>query len=112
MSLTSFPSKNCEAVSNFDICIQDESNAKILKFNSTTGDYEFTNCSDLTLVGTASLVKRGSNITLQHYSNDRRVLAQVDFSVKRAIASIQTFSEQRSFTIIDRNTSNNTCTCP
>ena len=98
-------------VSFGDLCIQDESNGSILNINSITGDYQFVNCSDLTLTGTGSLIKKGSTITLQHYSADRRVLARIDTSVSKATASIQVFSQGMTFTIIDRNISNNTCSC-
>ena len=95
----------------FDICIQDDSSGSIFKFNSTTGDYQFTNCSGLTLSGTGTLIKRGSVITFQHYASDRRVLARIDTSVNKGTASIQLFSPSATFTITDRNTANNTCAC-
>jgi len=95
----------------FDICIQDDSNGSILKFNSTTGEYQFSNCSGFTLNGVGSLIQRGSTITLQHYSSDRRVLARIDASVNKGTASIQVFLQGTTFTITDRNTANNTCAC-
>jgi uncharacterized delta-60 repeat protein len=97
---------------SFDVCLQDDSNGNILRFNSTTGDYQFTICSSgLVLGGTGSLIKRGSTITLQHDAADRRVLAKVDGSLNKGTASIQVFSLGRTFTILDRNTSNNACAC-
>ena len=96
----------------FNICIRDDSNGSTLKFNSTTGDYQYTNCSGLTLSGRGTLTQRGGTITLQHYAADRRVSATIDTTVNRATASIQLFSQGTTFTIIDRNTSNNTCACP
>ena len=97
----------------FDICEQDDSNGNLLQFNSTTGAYQFTKCgSGLVLSGTGSLAKRGSIMTLQHYGTDRRVLARVDGSVNKGTASIQVFSQGTTFTIMDRNTTNNTCGCP
>ena len=95
----------------FDRCIQDDSNGNILKINSTTGDYRFTNCSGFTLGGIGTLVFKGNITNLQHYAADRRVLARIDSSAKRGTASIQVFAYGRTFTITDRNTSNNTCTC-
>ena len=95
----------------FDICPQDDSTGKLLQINSTTGDYQFTNCSGFTLNGTASLIKKGSILTLQHYAADRRVLARIDTSVNKSTASIQTFSQGTTFTITDRNIANNTCAC-
>jgi len=100
-----------EASLPFDICIQDESNGSIFKFNSTTGNYQFTNCSGFSLNGVGGLIQRGGIITLQHYASDRRVLARIDTSVNKGTASIQLFSPSTTFTITDRNTANNTCAC-
>lgn len=55
-ALTAYPDRICEPEPVFDFCIQDESNGNLLKFNSTTGNYQFTNCSTLTLNGTASII--------------------------------------------------------
>jgi hypothetical protein len=99
------------AVVLFDLCIQDDSNGSILKIRSTTGNYQFTNCSGFTLSGTGSLIVKGSIITLQHYGADRRVLAKIDLSVSKGTASIQVFGQGATFTIIDRNTANNICAC-
>ncbi|HEX8090004.1 MAG TPA: delta-60 repeat domain-containing protein, partial [Blastocatellia bacterium] len=95
----------------FDRCIQDESNGSILQFNSTSGDYQFTNCSGITSSGTGSVMRKGGIITLQHNAPDRRVLARVDTSVNKATANIQLLSQRITFTITDRNTANNTCAC-
>lgn len=96
----------------FDICIQDDSSGSLLKFNSTTGDYQFTNCAGLIIGGTGTLVTKGGIITLQHNGPDRRVLARIDKEVRSATASVQLFSQGTTFTITDRNTGNNSCSCP
>jgi Mg-chelatase subunit ChlD len=98
----------------FDVCIQDDSSRSTLQFNSTTGDYLFTRCGagGFTLSGTGGLTIRGSLITLQHYAADRRVTANVDRSVRKATAGMQVFSLGTTFTIMDRDTTNNTCACP
>jgi uncharacterized delta-60 repeat protein len=97
---------------SFDICLQDDSTGNLLQFNSTTGDYQFTRCGgSLVLGGKGSLISRGGTFTLQDYEADRRVLARVDTSVNRGTASVQIFSQATTFTITDRNTLNNTCTC-
>lgn len=98
-------------VSNFNICIQDESNDNLLQINTTTGEYQFTNCAGLTIGGTGTLTKRGNQITLQHNASDRRVMASLDTSTKRATASVQLLSQGRTFSITDRNITNNTCAC-
>lgn len=96
---------------NFDLCLQDDSNGNLLQLNSTTGEYLFTNCAGLTLVGQGSVVIRGSIITLQQNGPDRRVLARIDGSANKGTATIQVFSQGITFTIMDSNTRNNTCAC-
>jgi uncharacterized delta-60 repeat protein len=95
----------------FNLCVQDDSNGNLLQINTTTGEYQFTNCAGLTIGGTGTLTKRGNQITLQHNGSDRRVMASIDSSTKRAIASIQLLSQGRTFGITDRNITNNTCAC-
>ena len=69
-------------------------------------------CQGLTIAGTAMVSRRGCTITLQHNASDRRVLIRVDDCRKTGNASMQLFSPPRTFTITDRNTANNTCSCP
>jgi uncharacterized delta-60 repeat protein len=97
--------------SPFDRCVQDDGNGSVLQVNTTTGEYQFTNCSGLTIGGTGVITKRGNLITLQHNSTDRRVTATFDRAANKATASIQLLSQGRMFTITDRNITNNTCTC-
>ncbi len=98
------------AVVLFDLCIQDDSSGSILKINSTTGAYQFTNCSGFTLDGTGTLVVKGGVLALQDNRSDRRVLARIDLGLNKATASIQIVGQQ-TFTITDRNTTNNSCSC-
>jgi 6-phosphogluconolactonase len=111
LSLVIYPGKSC-AAGAFDICLQDDSSGDTLKFNSATGDYQFTSCGGPVLGGKGSVIKRGSIITLQQNAGDRRVLARLDGSVNKGTASIQVLSLGTTFSITDRNTSNNTCACP
>ena len=96
-------------VAQFDVCIQDNGNGNVLRINSSTGDYQFTNCSGFTLSGTGGLIKRGAIITMQHYAGDRRVLARIDGGVNKATAYIQ--AQGLTLTITDRNTADDTCVC-
>jgi hypothetical protein len=95
----------------FDACIQDDSSGTVLQINTTTGDYQFSNCGGLIVGGTGSLLIKGSIITLQQYSSDRRILARIDGSVSRATATIQLLPQGLTFTITDRNTRDDTCAC-
>ncbi|MFL6273632.1 MAG: hypothetical protein ACJ74G_00360 [Blastocatellia bacterium] len=96
---------------SFDLCIQDDSSGNLLQIDTTTGDYQFSNCGGLTLGGTGTLTRRGSTITLQHNAMDRRVIATIDTSTNKATASLQLFAQGRTFGITDRNITNNTCAC-
>jgi len=98
--------------SAFDRCLQDDSGGNLFLFNSTTGDYLFTDCLGVTVSGRGTVIIKGSIITLQHYAFDRRVTASLDASAGRGTATVQLFSPAMTFTISDRNTSNNTCSCP
>jgi uncharacterized delta-60 repeat protein len=98
-------------LTSFDICLEDNSNGNLLQFNSVTGDYQFTNCSGITLGGTGVVVRKGSSVTLQHNGPDRRILATFVGGANKGTASIKVLSSGARFTITDRNTSNNTCAC-
>jgi uncharacterized delta-60 repeat protein len=103
--------KGDPAASNFDICLQDESNRYILKINTSTGAYQFSNCSDLILEGTGTITRKGCTVTLQHNSGNRRVLANVNTCQNKATASVRLLSNGTTFTITDKNITNNTCIC-
>ena len=96
---------------SFDLCIQDDSNGNRLQINTATGEYQFTNCGGLTVGGTGKLTKRGGLIELQHTGSDRRLVATVDTAAHKATATLQLFSLTRTFSIIDRDTTNDTCLC-
>lgn len=96
-----------------DFCIQDESSGDVLRINALTGAYQVTRCSNgFTLNGTARVTRRGCLLTIQDFSTDRRVVAQVDSCQNRATASIQIFMSRTTFTMIDLNIINNYCQCP
>lgn len=96
----------------FDLCLQDESNGNLLRLNSATGEYAFVSCrGGFTITGTGMVTIRGSTITLQHNTADRRVVATIDNSAHRGTASLQSFSMAMTLTISDRDTTNNLCTC-
>ncbi len=99
--------------SGFDLCIQDESSNDVLRINTVTGAYQVTRCRDVfTASGTGTLSKRGCTITLQDARSDRRIMASIDTCSNRATASVQIFAQGNSFTLNDRNITNNTCNCP
>ena len=96
----------------FDLCLQDESNGNILRVNSVTGEYQLTNCQGFTIGGIGTISIRGCLVTLQVNGPDRRVLARIDTCMKSGTAYVQFFPTGRTFSVFDRNTTNNTCVCP
>ena len=109
--IAAFPPASCGVT--FDVCLQDDSNGNLLRFNTTTGEYLFTRCgTGFMLGGTGTVTIKGSIVTLQHNAADRKVLAQIDNAMKNGKASVQVFSLGTTFTITDRNTTNDTCACP
>ncbi len=96
----------------FDQCVQDDTGGDIFSFNMVTGDYRLTRCSTgLVIEGTGNLVKKGCTLTLQHNSNNRRILVRIDTCQKKGTATVQLLEQGVFFTITDRNTTNNTCSC-
>jgi hypothetical protein len=97
-------------INGFNICLQDETNGNILQFSSTTGAYQFTHCPNAPISGTGSIRTRGCLITLEAAGPDRKLHAQTDTCLKVGTAAFQLLTGPM-FTILDKNTSNNTCVC-
>jgi 6-phosphogluconolactonase len=109
-SVVAYPPKHCGGPS-FDTCLQDDSNANLLQINSTTGEYQFSNCAGVTVTGTGSIRRKGGRVTLHHNISDRRLLAKLETNAHRATASVQLLTSGTTFTISDRNTADNSCAC-
>jgi len=101
-----------EPVVVFDMCIVDDSNHNQISFNSTTGNYSFTNCTGFTMSGTGKVKRKNLCIVaLEDTKADRRLSAQIDLCLKKGKASLETFSPGAVRTITDRNTANDQCGC-
>lgn len=96
----------------FNACIQDDGNLDFLRFNTFTGDYQYTRYGVVIVTGKAQITTRGNVVTLLDNSPDRRFSAKIDGGVRQATASLQYFPLARNFFITDRNTANDTCVCP
>jgi HYR domain-containing protein len=99
-------------VTVFNGRLQDDSNPKnVLLFNTTTGDYRLC-CGGTLYTGKGIAVLKGCVFTLQNDLADRRMLVNVDFSLKRGTASLQSPPGVIKCTITDRNMMDDTGTCP
>lgn len=92
-------------------CLQDDSSRAFLFIDPATGAFQFTSCTGLTFTGTGTVITKGCTLSLSANLPTLRVTAIVDTCVGRGSAGVQSLSTGRVFTIIDRNTTNNTCSC-
>ena len=98
--------------SSFDVCFTDDGNGDSLQFNSTTGEYRFTqgNAGGLTLTGTGALSRQGCLLLLEDNQSGRRVMAHFNHCNNKGHAVIQIELERkRTFVITDKDTSNSNC---
>jgi hypothetical protein len=102
----------------FDICLQDDLTGNLLLFNSSTGDYQFSNCrKGLTITGTGVVAANGCKVQLSDTGPDpkrpdRNVSALANTCTRAGSASVQLLAIMKTFNISDSNMSNNVCACP
>ena len=95
----------------FDQCLQDDADpTKVLVFNSQNGNYVYC-CGGTQYSGTGLVKIKGKVVCLTHNPVGRKLVATVDSSTHRGTASLQFPHATVPCIIIDRNTTNNTCTC-
>ena len=97
--------------STFDVCFKDDGNGDLFQFNSTTGEYRFTQANGgLTLSGTGALSQQGCLLVLEDNQSGHRVKAHFNHCNNKGHAVIQIESERkRTFVITDKATSNSDC---
>jgi hypothetical protein len=94
------------------ICIQDDSTKSFFAFEPATGNYTFTDCpTGFTITGTGVVTRKGDSFSLQHITTARRVLANADLPTKKGKASVETVSPYKTYVVMDRDITNNTCMC-
>lgn len=97
---------------NFDLCLQDDSNGNLLQFNSQTGDYQFFDCrKGLMLTGRGSVRIHACKIEFSASKPDHSITALANSCTKAGSASVKLLPSGRVLTISDRDMTNNTCTC-
>jgi hypothetical protein len=99
----------------FDSCLKDNSTGNLLQWNSTTGQYKFTRCSDGFMVTGMGVVKLVNGIkTLTDFKSNIRLSAGFNTGQHTGNATIYLQVVQgvwQSFQIVDTNP-NAVCACP
>jgi hypothetical protein len=98
--------------SSFDVCFRDDGNGDSFQFDSTTGNYKFTQsgAGGVTLSGTGTLSQRGCLLVLEDNQSGRRVQAHFNHCNNMGQAVIQIESgKKRTFVVTDKDTSNSDC---
>lgn len=99
-------------VSAYNECLKDDSNGNLVKFNASTGAYEFTVCSTgLVISGVGTVQIKGAVVTIQHVNNTRRFVLKLDRNTKRGTASLQTTVPAVEYQITDTNYLDDVCAC-
>jgi hypothetical protein len=97
-------------VKPLETCLQDDKGGGTFLFNSTAGDYIFTQPGGGTVEGKGTLEKKGCIITLTDNRPDRRVMGKLDSCENKGSATIELDSPKAKFTVTDKNTADNSCT--
>jgi len=113
VSIAAFPPATCQTV--FDVCIRDNGGRTLLRFNSTTGAYQFTRCGDgFTLTGKGQISSVNSLISLSDSAADRRIRASFNSGQKTGYGTVWlTIAPGVSQTLIINDTASlgQACTC-
>jgi hypothetical protein len=115
----------------FNVCLQDDNNGNSIIFNRDTGDYTFCagagnrrsanpislgtlDFSGAVVVQTREIydsMRKAQLFNLEHIAPDRNVSINFNPGSYSGTAIIRTTNPKQKFTITDRDTRNNTCSC-
>ena len=98
--------------SSFDVCFRDDGNGDLFQFNSTTGEYKFTQGGPggVTVTGTGTLSERGCLLVIDDNQSGQRVQAHFNHCNNKGHAVIQIESgKKRTFVVNDKDTSDTSC---
>jgi len=94
---------------SFDTCLKDNTTGNLLQWNRTTGQYQFTRCSDgFTLTGTGTIALVNGIRTLTDFKSDRRISAGYNTGQLTGNATVYLMVTQgvwQTFRVIDTNPS-------
>lgn len=96
----------------FDMHLQGDNSGCVLRLNSTTGEYLFTDCdSGYSLAGTAALRVRGCKIFIEDTGADYILSAKVNSCALTGKTSLQVQSQGRTFAIKDQDINSTLSIC-
>lgn len=97
--------------SAFDVCFKDDGNGDLFQFDSTTGEYQFTQSGGgLTVTGTGTISRQGCLLVLEDNQPGQRVKVHVNECNNKAQGVIQVEDgKKRTFVITDKDISNSDC---
>jgi len=107
VGLTASPTESVQSVP-FMICLQDDSNARLIKITTFDSSFKYENCASGSVItgkGTVVMVNQTLVLTSQGVS------ATVDLGSNSGSASVQEFNGSPSL-ISDSNTADSACFCP
>jgi uncharacterized delta-60 repeat protein len=95
-----------------NICMQDDNSGNLLQFNSTTGDYQFSNCrKGWSFTGRGMVTVNSCKMRFTAADVNGSISALANTCTNVGTASVQVNSKGRTFTISDRDMRNNSCGC-
>jgi hypothetical protein len=98
--------------SSFDVCFRDDGNGDLFQFNSTTGEYKFTEGGPggVTVTGTGTLSEQGCLLVIDDNQSGQRVQAHFNHCNNKGHAVIQIESgKKRTVVVNDKDTSDTSC---
>lgn len=112
---TSGNTANCSfKVTVFDVRLQDDSiSAKVILWNSLTGEYRFCCGGTLYSAPTSTVMRQGNIFTLEDRNSPRnvKVIGRCDAGVNSGTASVQSLANKIICSVTDREIRNDTTLC-
>lgn len=111
--LSSFTLAADPGIPFFNVCLQDDLGGDTLQFNTFTGNYKYTRCSDgLMLSGKGEISRIGCEIRLEDGSRVSASIGECTASIPQGKATIRFTIFGPTCSIKDSNRFNNLCICP
>ncbi|HEU4387617.1 MAG TPA: DUF11 domain-containing protein, partial [Blastocatellia bacterium] len=106
------------AVAQFDKCIRDDATGRVLRFNSTTGDYQYVDAGKgIKLTGRGVVTQSGCKMDLNAQpgktgDSQHKVVASLNTCTREGVFDITPFNSQPVIHGHDNDVTNNNCNFP